>query len=98
MYAKLQQNGMSPGGINHVHRTLRAALNEAVRRSHASRNPVLLAKAPKLTEIEVEPYGVKDIHRLLDVASNWRNSARWAVALALGLRQGETLDICECVV
>jgi integrase len=76
-----------------VHRTLRAALNEAVRRSHLGRNPVLLAKAPKLTEKEVEPYGIEEVQRLLDVASERRNSARWALALALGLRQGEALGL-----
>jgi hypothetical protein len=62
LYAKLQRGGLSPGGVHHVHRTLRAALNEAVRRSHLTRNPVLLAKAPKLDEEEVEPYNVPDQH------------------------------------
>jgi integrase len=93
LYAKLQRDGMSPGGVHHVHRTLRAALNEAVRRSHLGRNPVLLAKAPKLTEKEVEPYGIEEIQHLLDAASGRRNSARWALALALGLRQGEALGL-----
>ncbi len=92
-YAKLQRDGMSPGGAHHVHRTLRAALNEAVRRSHLTRNPVLLAKTPKLTEEEVEPYGIEEIKRLLNVANERRNSARWAIALALGLRQGEALGL-----
>jgi integrase len=93
LYAKLQRDGMSSGGVHHVHRTLRAALNEAVRRSHLGRNPVLLAKAPKLTEKEVEPYGIEEIQCLLDGASGRRNSARWALALALGLRQGEALGL-----
>lgn len=53
----------------------------------------MLAKAPKLTEKEVEPYGIEDIQRLLDVASQRRNNARWAIALALGLRQGEALGL-----
>jgi integrase len=93
LYAKLQRNGMSPGGAHHVHRTLRAALNEAVKRDHLPRNPVLLAKAPKITEHEVEPYGVEEIQRLLQVVSGRRNGARWVVALALGLRQGEALGL-----
>jgi integrase len=93
LYGKLQRNGLSPGGVHHVHRTLRAALNEAVRRSHLTRNPVLLAKAPKLAEKEVQPYGIEEIQRLLKVASEGRNSARWALALALGLRQGEALGL-----
>ena len=32
LYAKLRRDGLNPGGVHHVHRTLRAALNEAVRR------------------------------------------------------------------
>lgn len=39
----------------------------------------------------VEPYGIEELQRLLDVAGRRRNSARWALALALGLRQGEAL-------
>lgn len=93
LYAKLQRGGLSPGGVHHVHRTLRAALNEAVRRSHLTRNPVLVAKAPKLDEEEVEPYDVPEIQRLLEAAAKRRNGARWALALALGLRQGEALGL-----
>jgi integrase len=93
LYAKLQRDRLSPGGVHHVHRTLRAALNEAVRRSHVSQNPVLLAKAPKLHIDEVEPYDVPEIQRLLEAAARRRNGARWALALALGLRQGEALGL-----
>jgi len=93
LYAKLQGTGLSPGGVHHVHRTLRAALNEAVRRSHLTRNPVLLAKAPKPDADEVEPYDVPEIQRLLEAAAKRRNGARWALALALGLRQGEALGL-----
>ncbi len=54
---------------------------------------MLQAKAPKLTEEEVDPYGIDEIQRLLEVVSERRNGARWVVALALGLRQGEALGL-----
>ncbi|MFJ4845438.1 tyrosine-type recombinase/integrase [Streptomyces sp. NPDC088733] len=92
-YVKMQANGSKPATAHHAHRTLRAALNEAVRRGHLGKNPVLLAKAPKVDEYEVEPYNVQEVQRLLRAASQHRNSARWAVALALGLRQGEVLGL-----
>lgn len=57
------------------------------------KNPALIAKAPKLAEEEIEPYGIEEIQRLLRVASERRNSARWAVALALGLRQCGALGL-----
>lgn len=93
LYAKMQHGGLSAGTAHHVHRTLRNALNEAVRRDYLARNPILHAKAPKLTEEEVEPYGIEEIQRLLNVVSGRRNGARWVVALALGLRQGEALGL-----
>jgi integrase len=57
-------------------------------RARLARNPVLLAKAPKLTDEETEPYNVSEVQRLLKVVAERRNGARWVVALALGLRQG----------
>src|SRR5215204_1016358 len=84
---------MSPGRVHQVHRTIRTALNEAVRRGHLTRNPATLAKAPRLSEEEIEPYSVDEIKRLLKVASDGRNSARWAIALSLGLRQSEALGL-----
>jgi integrase len=46
-----------------------------------------------ISEEEVEPYEVVEVQRLLKSAAQRRNSARWAVALALGLRQGEALGL-----
>jgi integrase len=93
LYIKLRRDGLNPGGVHHIHRTLRASLNEAVRRGQLARNPVLLAKAPRLDEEEIEPYDVPEIQRLLEAAAKQRNGARWALALALGLRQGEALGL-----
>ncbi|MFF5144227.1 tyrosine-type recombinase/integrase [Streptomyces sp. NPDC013157] len=92
-YGNMQADGRKAGTIHQIHRTFRTALNEAVRRGHLGRNPVQLAKAPRLREEEVEPYTVEEVQRLLRTADDRRNSARWAVALALGLRQGEALGL-----
>ncbi|QHF92676.1 site-specific integrase [Streptomyces sp. NHF165] len=92
-YARMQANGSKPATAHQVHRTFRTALNEAVRRGHLGQNPVRLAKAPRLDEEEIEPYTVEEVRRLLVAAEQRRNSARWAIALALGLRQGEALGL-----
>ncbi|MEU9055669.1 site-specific integrase [Streptomyces sp. NPDC048384] len=92
-YGNMQAEGRKAGTIHQIHRTFRTALNEAVRRGHLGRNPVQLAKAPRVREEEVEPYTVEEVQRLLQTADHRRNSARWAVALALGLRQGEALGL-----
>jgi len=93
LYRKMQDNGSSAETAHQIHRTLRTALNEAVRRGHLSHNPAILAKAPRLSEEEIEPYSVEEAQRLLVAVRDRRNSARWSVALALGLRQSEALGL-----
>ena len=63
-------NRSSAGTAHHVHRTIRNARNEAVRRGHLARNPVLLAKTPKLTDEETEPYAVAEVRRLLALVAH----------------------------
>jgi integrase len=93
LYRKMTTAGAKPGRVHQVHRTIRAALNEAMRRKHITENPAILARAPKVNEEEVEPYTVAQIKSLLETAQQRRNRARWAIALALGLRQGEALGL-----
>lgn len=93
LYRKMIQAGAKAGNAHQVHRTIRAALNEAKRRKHITENPASIARAPKVDETEVEPYTVEEIKCLLETAQEQRNSARWAIALALGLRQGEVLGL-----
>lgn len=92
-YKKMQDNGSAAGTAHQAHRTVRAALNEAKRRRHITENPATIAKPPRLEEEEVVPYTVEEVQLLLEVANRQRNSARWVIALALGLRQGEVLGL-----
>lgn len=92
-YRRMQKNGSAAGTAHHVHRTVRTALSEAVRRGHLTINPAAIAKAPRLEEQEIDPYTVDEVRSLLLEASKRRNSARWVIALALGLRQGEVLGL-----
>jgi integrase len=89
----LTKDPSSAGTVNHVHRTVRNALNEAKKRGHIPQNPALLAKAPKLDDDEAEPYSVAEVRRLLALVADRRNGPRWVIALALGLRQGEALGL-----
>lgn len=93
LYAKMMAGGSAAGTAHQAHRTMRTALNEAVRRGHIARNPAVLAKPPRLTDEEIEPLTIEEVQRLLTTAARNRNSARWALALALGLRQGEALGL-----
>jgi integrase len=96
-YTKMQDNGSSAGTAHQAHRTIRRALGEAEKRGALrADNPAELAIPPRLDleeEDEIEPYAVDEIKAILAEANKHRNSARWAIALALGLRQGEALGL-----
>lgn len=90
-YRHLLDAGCSPHVVHAVHRVLRSALNEAVTRRRLIVNPAHVARPPRVAVVEVEPLTVEECRRILAAAEGQRNAARWSVALALGLRQGEAL-------
>lgn len=93
LYGYLLDNGRSIHTVRAVHRVVRSALNEAVRRRRMHSNPALVARAPRHDTDEVEPLTVGEAQRLLAAAAKRPNAARWAIALSLGLRQGEALGL-----
>ena len=93
MYSRMQDSGSSAATAHQVHRTVRTALNEAVKRGYLTKNPALIAKPPRLDEEEIEPLNRAEITKLFATALEGRNAARWVVAIALGLRQGEALGL-----
>jgi integrase len=50
-YAKMQKTGSAAGAAHQAHRTVRVALNEAVRRGHLASNPAQLVKPPRLSDV-----------------------------------------------
>lgn len=93
LYARLRKEGAKSPTLLQVHRTLRAALNEAEKRERITRNPIRVVRSPRAADTEIEPLAVDDAQAILSVAQGRRNGVRWAVALALGLRQGEALGL-----
>lgn len=83
----------SPSRASTLHRALRSCLNVAVKRSMLHANPCRYAAVPQTEESEIDPFTIDEIRGILAAASKVRNSARWSVALALGLRQGEALGL-----
>ncbi len=93
LYRQLVKDGAKPATAHQVHPTVRTALGEAQRRGHVGRNVASLAKPPRVQVEEVEPYTVEEVRAILAAAAEEPNHARWAIALALGLRQGEVLGL-----
>jgi integrase len=92
-YAIMLRHGLSPSTVLKVHRILSRALRVAVRRGRVKQNVAALVDAPAAASHEIEPLTRNEAHRILEVAARKRNGARWSVALALGIRQGEALGL-----
>lgn len=93
LYGRLLDEGKSVHVVHAVHRVLRSALGEAVRRHHLSQNPASVARPPRVVAPEIEPLTSQESRAVLLTARGTNNAARWSVALALGLRQGEALGL-----
>ena len=92
-YAAMLKEGLSPSTVLKIHRILSRALKVAVRRDKVARNVATLVDPPAAADTEIEPFTQEEARRILKAASERRNGARWSVALALGLRQGEALGL-----
>jgi integrase len=93
LYAAMAGEGLAPASVLQAHRLLSRALKIAMQRGRIARNVCTLVDAPSLDHHEIEPLTVAEARAILDTARGRRNGARWAVALALGLRQGEALGL-----
>lgn len=88
-----QDEGLSARTVQMIHGGLRAALNQAVRWDLVPRNVALLVRPPRVEHREVQPLSPDEAAVFLAGAQGDRLEALYAVALALGLRQGEALGL-----
>lgn len=95
-YTQMYEAGLSTSTVLKIHRIISRALTVAVRRGKVGRNVASrehYGDAPEPSDAEIEPFTREEARRILDAAKGRRNAARWSVALALGLRQGECLGL-----
>jgi integrase len=85
--------GMKPRGVHHLRAVLRTALNQAVRWGDVPRNVAALTDSPRVEAHAITFLDAAQAGQLLGAAANERLRALYAVALALGLRQGEALGL-----
>lgn len=90
----LEDKGLSPATVLRLHRVLSRALRVAMQRGKIARNVATLVDPPAVKRPTTAlPLTVDEARRVLQAAEQGRNSARWTVALAVGLRQSETLGL-----
>src|SRR3712207_1703442 len=88
-YTRLETDGLSSTTALLHHRVISRALKVALQRGRVARNVATLVDAPTPRREEAQPLTAAEAKRLLHAAKDLPNGARWSVALALGLRQGE---------
>jgi len=92
-YRRCEKEGLAAATVLQIHRIISRALKVAHRRGKVARNVATLVDPPSVYREEVRPLTASDARAVLDAAKGQRNAARWSVALALGLRQGEALGL-----
>src|SRR3954468_2147080 len=94
LYTALLDDGYSPASVLRHHRILSRALTVAVQRGHVPRNVAALVDPPAQRPSDLATaLDLDEARAVLEAATTVRNSARWTVALALGLRQSEALAL-----
>jgi integrase len=95
VYLRMARAGKADSSTLKVHRILTRALEIAFRRGLVPRNVAKLIDSPTVKRVEILPLSEAEAVAVLDkaIASRRRNTARWSVGLALGLRQGEALGL-----
>jgi integrase len=93
--SKADPEPLSANTVHQTHRILSRALKVAVQRRRLRMNPAGgdSMDAPPRTEHDIAPMTQEEIDATLAAAAGQWNGARWRVALALGLRQGEALGL-----
>jgi integrase len=90
-----ERTPIAPNTVHLAHTVLRRALKVAVQRRRLKANPAATdaMDAPPRAEKEVEPIPAAEVQQILATATDPLYSARWSVALALGLRPAEALGL-----
>jgi integrase len=92
-YARLRAHGFAPATILQIHRILSRSLKVAVKRKLIPRNPCEFIAPSAGDRAEVMPPERDEASKILAAVRGRWNGARWALALAVGSRQGETLGL-----
>jgi integrase len=85
--------GLSPRTVQYHHAIIRCALNQALRWDLVPRNIATLVQPPVVPKHAVNPYTAAEAKAFLLAVQGHRLEAIYTVAVACGLRQGETLGL-----
>ncbi len=93
LYADLATGGLSARSVDHTHRCLHRALEQAVRWSLIARNPAQGATRPRPEKAEMQVLSPDEATGFLRDTTARPNHALYVLAITTGMRQGELLGL-----
>ena len=95
LYTRMLTSGLKPATAHQVHRTARTAFGEAFKRGYIARNPVALAKPPRVEDREVDPFEAEEIERILALALTQaqRGPVRYRARARTAARRGARAEM-----
>lgn len=92
-YAEMLAAGHAPSHVVKVHAILSSAYEIEVKRGRVGRNPCALVEPPEIGDPDQKSLTRRQVRAIMGIIPERRNSARWPIGLACGLRQGEALGM-----
>lgn len=92
-HAHMKAQGAAPATVVQMHRIMSRALKVAVARGRIPRNPCSNVSPPAIEREEPRPPTAAEAARIIGRCASWPNGARWLLAIATGVRQGEALAL-----
>ncbi|MCA9877557.1 MAG: site-specific integrase [Thermomicrobiales bacterium] len=93
LYTELKDAGLSPRSVQHTHRVLHRAFEQALRWNLIMRNPCDGAQAPRAERAEMKVWTPEQAAAFQVATSTHRMRALYVLALSTGMRQGELLGL-----
>lgn len=92
-YGEKLQGGLASTTVHHIHGTLHAALESAVRLGVVGRNITDYVDAPPVRTKEMRPLSRDEARTLLAASTGHRLEVFFVLALATGMREGELMGL-----
>ncbi len=86
-------SGLSPRRVQYIHAVLRRALGQAEKWGKVARNVAKLVDAPRVDQVEIQPFTPEEARAFLQAIKGERLEALYTLAIATGLRQAELLGL-----
>ena len=88
LYSQKREEGYAPQTIQHIHRLLHRALNDAVKWNLVLRNVCDAVDPPRVPKQEMQVLNPEQAQRFLEVAKDDPLEALYVLALTTGMREG----------